>query len=243
MNKRLSTYLDLLRISVASVVLLDHYGRHQFNGELFWRMQALGHFAVVIFFVLSGFVIAYTAEQKEHSLEDFVISRLARLYSVVIPAVLLSFCVDRIGMLRDVSAYDPTDETNPLLRMAAALSFLSQSWFADIRIFSDRSYWSLPYEFWYYAMFAGAFYCRGKIRLLWVAISAAIAGPKILLYLPLWVGGVLAYKSLPRLRIGRIAATLIFFATIVGLGVIALHGVASGQGESIPGLPPEFSAL
>ena len=40
----------------------------------------LGNDAVMVFFVLSGFVIAYVADKKEKTLRDRALSRLARLY-------------------------------------------------------------------------------------------------------------------------------------------------------------------
>lgn len=242
MNRRLSTYLDLLRICAATTVLLSHFGRSEFDGGPFWRLQPLGHYPVLVFFVLSGFVIAYTAEQNEHSLKQFAISRLARLYSVVIPALILTLCLDRLGMFRDPGGYALSDETFPLARLATGALFLTQAWFFNIPLFSNNPYWSLPYEFWYYAIFAGAFYLSGRRRLIWIAVCAAISGPNILLLLPIWGLGVLAYRALPRFRInGRAAVSIFALTATIFFGVVLLDYFGYVERARIPYLPPGFT--
>jgi peptidoglycan/LPS O-acetylase OafA/YrhL len=49
------------------------------------------HLAVMVFFVLSGCVIAYTTFQRHPGdVQKYIIARLSRLYSVVIPALILT---------------------------------------------------------------------------------------------------------------------------------------------------------
>jgi peptidoglycan/LPS O-acetylase OafA/YrhL len=59
-------------------------------GGILWPFTYMGSEAVMAFFVLSGFVIAYVADQRETTLQAFAAARLARLYSVIIPAMLLT---------------------------------------------------------------------------------------------------------------------------------------------------------
>ena len=56
-----------------------------------------GHTAVIVFFVLSGYVIAYVSEVKENNVKAYWASRLSRLYSLAIPAVLLTPMLDVLG--------------------------------------------------------------------------------------------------------------------------------------------------
>ena len=58
----------------------------------------LGSDSVVIFFVLSGYVIAYTADQKDRTVRRYFINRCARIYSVVVPALLLTRALEWIGI-------------------------------------------------------------------------------------------------------------------------------------------------
>jgi peptidoglycan/LPS O-acetylase OafA/YrhL len=57
----LSIYFDLTRVVAAAVVLLSHYGP-----SLFGTSDTLfpGHDAVIVFFVLSGYVIALVSDTK-----------------------------------------------------------------------------------------------------------------------------------------------------------------------------------
>src|SRR5450432_3847495 len=89
-----SDYLDLIRFGAAVAVFLRHI-RSDIFGPWLWQMRGYGHTAVIAFFVLSGFVIAYTCGSGKHSdLRDFAVSRLARLYSVIVPAILLTIAID-----------------------------------------------------------------------------------------------------------------------------------------------------
>jgi peptidoglycan/LPS O-acetylase OafA/YrhL len=81
MTKALSLYLDGLRFVAAFTVFLAHYSIQRISGGFFWPSFAYGHTAVLVFFVLSGFVIAWVTETREHGLEDYVLSRAARLAS------------------------------------------------------------------------------------------------------------------------------------------------------------------
>src|SRR5579864_6899404 len=83
-----SLYLDLVRVSAALVVLYSHTNARLLTTRVL-PGELLGHSAVVVFFVLSGFVIAYITDTKEKTPADYAASRLARIYSVAVPALLL----------------------------------------------------------------------------------------------------------------------------------------------------------
>ena len=72
---------------------------------MLWRLGNLGNDAVMVFFVLSGFVIAYVADKKERTPRDYFVSRFARLYSVVVPALLLTAIADFLGSHIDYNVY------------------------------------------------------------------------------------------------------------------------------------------
>lgn len=198
MSRPLSIYLDLLRFSAALWVLLGHASL---------LLPAIGlpaldwtaEDAVVGFFVLSGFVVAYTSTQKHAGLQDYVVARLARLWSVAVPALLFAFLVGQIGR-EAAPALEPiwADERSPAVQLLASLLFLNEIWFSTATPGSDIPYWSVGYEFWYYALFGFAFYLRGTRRVLAVAIAALIAGPKILILAPIWAMGAIGYHIVRR---------------------------------------------
>ncbi len=64
-----------------------------------------------------------------------------------------------------------------------------------MRPFSNVPFWSLGYEFWYYAIFAAALYLGSWHRVAALVIIALVVGPKILLLLPVWLLGVWVYHG------------------------------------------------
>ena len=80
----LSLYLDLTRFTAALLVVLGHAWLVLFPAHpLHWPGPA----AVIVFFVLSGFVIAYVTDGHDRTLADFTLNRLSRLWSVALPAL------------------------------------------------------------------------------------------------------------------------------------------------------------
>lgn len=197
MQSGTSVYLDLVRFLAATVVFVGHAYPQRLTGGVpaLWRFGSVGNDAVMVFFVLSGFVIAYVADRKEHTLKDYSISRFARLYSVVVPALVLTVIADAIGSRLSPGLYDGNwfAVDRPLWRIAANLLFVNELWFTSVRPFSNVPFWSLGYEPWYYAIFAAAFYLRSWRRLLALVAIPLMVGPKILLLLPVWLLGVWAY--------------------------------------------------
>ena len=199
MNRTTSSYLDLMRIATAVTVFLVHANYGRFTGGLpvICYLKFLANDGVMVFFVLSGFVIAYVADGKETSGRDYAVSRLARLYSVALPAVGLTMVLDYLGSSVNYTLYDGWwfQADNPLWRISASLLFINELWFSSVRLFSNGPFWSLGYEFWYYVIFGAAFYLEGRLRLFAVATAMLIAGPKILLLFPVWLLGVLTYRT------------------------------------------------
>ena len=60
MQRTTSVYLDLLRFLAAAVVFAGHAYPQRLTGGVpaLWRFWSFGNDAVMVFFVLSGFVIA-----------------------------------------------------------------------------------------------------------------------------------------------------------------------------------------
>jgi len=219
MNPATSLYLDLFRFGLAFEVFLSHYCSGRLSGGLFWQLGGnLGHLAVIGFFVLSGLVIAYSVEVKDTTLHSYCVSRLSRLYSVVLPAVLLTLVVDAIGSRISPALYTEDwgfTDSYPLLRALLAVTFTSHLWFYNFQVFSNGPFWSLPYEFWYYVFFGAICFLSGRARLVAAALAMIIAGPRILFFLPIWMLGVGAYRVMSTVQIGRPIGWLMFSASIL----------------------------
>lgn len=246
MSKSQSVYLDLLRLVAAVVVMLSHLARDHLSGGFLWQLMTAGHDGVIVFFVLSGYVITFVADTRERNATDYALSRLTRLYSVLLPALLLTFVADSIGMMYAPHFYLPETHSEPLLRFASAALFLSQSWHLS-QPYSNAAYWSLPFEFWYYVMFGAFIYLRGAIRYVALAVAAAIAGPTILLLFPVWLFGVFSFRA-RKLDLSARYVWPLFAVSFAGMAVMVLPDL-TGHGHAVtlqgwePGASPRDYAL
>jgi peptidoglycan/LPS O-acetylase OafA/YrhL len=195
-----SFILDFVRISAALVVLIVHFINEWFP-TLKHAPEKPGDFshgAVVVFFVLSGYVIAHTTVHKNRGPIHYAKARLSRLWSVVIPALILSaICEWAVGALdTDLAALYTRGQSE--IRYVISSLFLNEVWLLSSAPPINGPLWSLSFEFWYYAIF-GIFFFRPKGWKGWLMVSTAclIAGPKILLMMPIWLLGLFGYK-LPR---------------------------------------------
>src|SRR5262249_44892835 len=173
----------------------------------FWPSFAYGHTAVLVFFVLSGFVIAWVTETRERSLREYV-----------------------YGAVRsDITSH-------PALGYALSAVFLGQSWTLDLLPGLNVPFWSLDYEAWYYAIFAVGVFLRGRYRIAALGATALLAGPKILILLPVWLMGVAAWRwrtKFPR----RLAPLLVGASLSVWVVLEAMGGQQLFQHPNSPWLP------
>ena len=211
MTKTLSLYLDGLGLGAALTVFVSHYAVSRISGGLFWQVSAYGRIAVLVFFVLSGFIIAWVIETRERSLEDYALSRAARLYSVIIPAFVITAALDYFGQASDPKLYGliwSRSGEHPILGFALSAVFLGQSWAVDTLPSLNVPFWSLNYEAWYYVLFGASMFLQGPYRIAALSVAALLAGPKILALLPVWLMGVAAWRwrdALPRQFGGSLA--------------------------------------
>ncbi|WP_299817231.1 acyltransferase [uncultured Roseibium sp.] len=234
MTRGLSLYLDAVRFSAAFLVLLSHWAYPRFTGGsyLWIRELNLGSDAVVVFFVLSGLVIAFAAERKDKTGGVFVFNRLTRLYSVALPALLLTFAADRLGVLLWPEAYDGWwyNAISAQQFLFTGLTFTGEWGLSGLRLGTNGPYWSLSYEVAYYCLFAAAVYLRGGVRLVVLCLIALLCGYKPLLLLPAWLAGVWTWKviSRPDFRAGPALS----WAMIAG--PVAVYGLCLAG--DVPGL-------
>lgn len=192
MNRAFSLYLDLIRFGAACLVYIYHSNQRWLVKEPLW-FSDYGHSSVIVFFVLSGFVIAYVTDTKENEWTRYAASRLSRVYSVVLPTLLLTLLLDGIGRQLRLDSYSYPIDQIPV-RLLASLLMLNETWFISITMFSNVPYWSITYEFWYYLLF-GVISFLPRRQALWLAVVIfALLGPKLLLLAPIWYAGVLLYR-------------------------------------------------
>lgn len=196
MTKNFSAYLDVLRFGAALIVFLGHASTGYMTGGIFWQLAGYGDTCVMVFFVLSGFVIGYVADTKDVNWQLYASNRLARLWSVVLPALVLTFAVDLIGV-----SVAPKIYAGPwyfgdhlILRYIASMTMLHEVWHLYLVPGINGPFWSLTYEVIYYLVFGVLVFFKSNKRWLLAGAILVAAGPLITALFPIWGLGYLAYR-------------------------------------------------
>jgi peptidoglycan/LPS O-acetylase OafA/YrhL len=212
MTRATSLFLDVLRLGAALVVFFAHTTNY-WNPAMLGPMQVWAHDAVIVFFVLSGYVIAHTTRDGGRDARQYTVARLSRLYSVVVPALALTAVCWIVGRGMEPEVYANYERAYPWLRFAASAVFMNAVWFMELSPPANTPFWSLGYEAWYYVFF-GVFLFVRSARWRWglLVAGALVVGPNVLMLLPVWLIGVAAYAWRDRWRIPRAVAMIGFLA-------------------------------
>jgi peptidoglycan/LPS O-acetylase OafA/YrhL len=225
LSKEFSSFLDALRIVAALVVFLGHLARPEFGGEALTAFAGISHSAVIVFFVLSGYVITWSA-RRGASGADFAIDRAARIYSVAVPALLLALLLDLVRLAHDPAAPVRVYQlTQPWKYLPLFLAFATDFWFLNEDAFSNVPYWSLCYECWYYVVFGLVFFGRGRWwRVVLPLLVLAAMGPRLWLLFPVWLLGsaIQALHGRTKLPVGR--ARLLLAGALLAIVLLKAGG-------------------
>jgi peptidoglycan/LPS O-acetylase OafA/YrhL len=225
LNRSTSLYLDLIRPIAALVVLLSHVSYQGISGGQLRLLNSAGVPAVDVFFVLSGFVIAHVCATREQDAREYAISRAARIYSVAIPALILTAGADAIGFRADAATYQgPFQALSPGL-LIRSITFIGEQWNTHRFPGSNGPYWSLGFEVWYYVAFGAFLFAPRGWRWFLAAGVLAFIGPKVTLLFPAWLMGVAAYHYCAAQRLSSAAGWTLFTMPFV---ILAVYQVAPG---------------
>lgn len=194
MSRDWSLFLDVLRLFAAIIVVHSHF----VTGSMIDIESPLefGREAVVIFFLMSGYVIAYTSEEKHTGWKDYLSARVARITSIAYPALAVGFIIAALGVHFTPAMYSDIYQLNHVWKYIIAHSaFLGETSLMNEKPPLNDPYWSLSYEVWYYIFFAIAFYAKGLLRWVLAIPTLALMGIKIILLMPVWWAGVYLYKT------------------------------------------------
>jgi peptidoglycan/LPS O-acetylase OafA/YrhL len=232
-----SVHLNAIRGAAALVVLLGHTKSLFFSSLTTSSVTSqaanyigsgsratVGEEAVIIFFVLSGYLVGgsviRTVQNGTWSWKNYLFKRITRLWVVLIPALLLGISLDLLGMHLFGSAtsiyagHAPSlvpDDVSARLgwKVIAANAVFLQGILAPTAG-TNNSLWSLTYEWWYYLQFPLLFLAFSKtvrptIRVVYLALvlgSAFFVGKEIVIYFPTWLLGA-AVAALPVTKLSR----------------------------------------
>jgi peptidoglycan/LPS O-acetylase OafA/YrhL len=231
-------HLDCLRASAALLVVVEHLRAFLFVpfAQLkapgifvkgFYLVTGLGHQAVMIFFVLSGYLVGGSViaalQSGKWSWREYLLRRMSRLWVVLIPALLLTLFWDKLGYAHAPTGYEgayreiynsgPTP-TGPAEWTLAG--FVGNAFFLQtilVPCFGTNSpLWSLANEFWYYLLFplgltiivARTWKAR-ILAIILVALTVLFLPKQILLGGVIWLLGAIVYFLIRREGFDRIA--------------------------------------
>ncbi|MFT3718773.1 acyltransferase family protein [Pseudorhodoferax sp.] len=215
-SNELSAYLDFLRFTAALAVLLGHMA--QDGLAIQWiPLSNFSHEAVIIFFVLSGFIIQSNTHARNPSAADYSIARFSRIYSVTLPAILFSIAVAELLVLIGVDRFPEGHHRFSWLDLLGSISFLNESWNSPTQLTLNHPFWSLCYEVWFYVLFGLYCYAKGRLRWPLLLLAAVFAGPAVLALFPIWCLGAwtAGIQRNGTLRIRRGAMVLFMLAPML----------------------------
>ena len=198
MNKNLSIYLDFVRFVAAIGVFLGH-SRALMAPSIPKILAVHASECVVLFFVLSGFVIRYVSRAREQTLGHYAAARAIRLYSVAVPAILLTLVLDIIGAGLAPAHYNQLsffDGSGRPAEVLTSLAFLNEAWGIHVVVGTNEAYWSLGFEAAYYIAFCAVFMASAVWRMVFLVLWAAVFGPQVVAYGALWLLGAVLYDAI-----------------------------------------------
>jgi peptidoglycan/LPS O-acetylase OafA/YrhL len=147
------TWLDGLRGFAAIVVVFWHLGpRAVVNAQSAHEWVDLGKFGVVLFFIISGYVIPMSLE-RHGSLRHFWVSRIFRLYPAWAVSAVLMLVLLFWGLLATPAGIAKDPVTTAVAHLTMLQGLLGVSNLVWI-------YWTLSYEMVFYLIVAGLFAFR-----------------------------------------------------------------------------------
>jgi peptidoglycan/LPS O-acetylase OafA/YrhL len=226
-----SFHIDALRGAAAILVMLGHSREYYFEsltgGDATAPTETTGAAAVavpapgwigigtesvMIFFVLSGYLVGGTVvrsvQRKRWSWKEYLGKRLTRLWLVLLPALVLTLVLDQVGLRlfpESNSIYRNPPIQNPGSPLVADTLtprvFVGNALFAQNIIVpnlgTNSALWSLANEFWYYMAFPLLILGCWRsttigVRLVCSVLIASIAyfvGGDIIALFPIWLLG------------------------------------------------------
>jgi peptidoglycan/LPS O-acetylase OafA/YrhL len=177
--------------------------------QFFYFITNFADEAVICFFVVSGLLVGGKCvtgyARHDFSAAEYCIDRLSRLYTVLAPALVLSFGLILLQCRTNVVS-DCAD-------LGSAQFFASALFLQNIVTdppANNHALWSLANEFWYYVvalLICVAAIANHRRRLISIVVLVCVAlflarydrwdNHSVLLYFPIWAVGIFAWIKVP----------------------------------------------
>lgn len=162
-----SLFIDLVRLMAAQLVVFGHgisfFGVFKFMHEP--NLPWVQNIAVLVFFILSGFVIFYTVSVKTatsagYGFQEYFIDRFSRIFAAFVPAIFFVLAIDSLSIwlqpegYRYVAAFNlQTFIANLLMLQDFPVSWSALTGDCCTSFGSARPFWTLAVEWWFYMFF------------------------------------------------------------------------------------------
>jgi peptidoglycan/LPS O-acetylase OafA/YrhL len=174
---------------------------------------------------LSGYVIAHVLATRERSPLEYSASRFARLYSVVVPALLLAAATNYLEAMKYPNAFQSfasNSGTAAVFYYLGTALFMNSFWLWPDLSPPNTPLWSLSFEASYYLGIALFVFATGRIRFLSLVLLCAVAGPTMVLLAPTWLLGYGAYHLSQRRRLNAGSAIILWLGSTILLSLCFL---------------------
>lgn len=205
-------------------------------------VTGFGHLAVVIFFVLSGFLIIKSIDQSTKrgswNTITYARNRFFRLWVVLIPCLILGLIWDRLGIAFWGDSLFYSNQWKYFLNQdienkLSATIFIGNALFLQKILVptlgSNGALWSLTNEFWYYVIFPLLYFGsvdkhRVRSKVLYFTsgiILLFFVGEEISITFPIWLMGGLSY--IISVRVGdKILTNKLLLSLVLGFFLLAI---------------------
>jgi peptidoglycan/LPS O-acetylase OafA/YrhL len=228
MKHGFSLYLDCWRVLAAAFVFLGHPCSRAMSAGFLWRLAGYGQDGVLLFFVLSGFIIGYVVDALEKDWRSFTAARFGRIYSVLIPAICLTaILIYPRADIRPLPAHPLVGYITGIdaATVLRSLTFINEAWHTTTPDGFDHPIWSVGFEVPYYLMFGLAVFTCGAWKIILPLAALAVFGPGVALMFPAWLMGLVCWKvshrcqttsgyTTHRLAVATLLCTPLVYATV-----------------------------
>lgn len=250
-----SIILDLIRGVSAQIVVFGHgisyFGIFTFLHEP--NFPWMQNIAVLIFFLLSGFLISYSTVKRSEIDENYgfgqyFADRFSRIYTAFIPSILFILILDSVSKRINPELYSYIEAFNVKTFVGNLLMLQDYSIFHFIphhykitSFGSARPFWSLAIEWWIYLFFGYLFLVilkKNKINILNVIVLSFFSIVPVFNLITgkadglttFWLFGALVYlmSTLNILKEVSLIFKILFLALISCLAIIRAYWVMNG---------------
>ena len=215
--------LEAVRGLAALYIVISHVLG---NGYFFLRF---GQEAVMVFFMMSGFVIEYSFQQNRYqSFGSYFLKRLLRIY----PVLILMFIA--VIFIQQTNITSPTFLQRLIGNLLMLQDFKSGKPNVVVSPLFSSALWSLHYQWWHYMLYYSINQLfRKKDQGLFVGVTAIVCTVlylfqpsaifRIFIYLPIWWAGVEMARSFlkyQKVRLRELQGSVIVLGIITSLLIL-----------------------